>query len=248
MSASSKKRDIKSYFSTHYGSGSGSDSDASADEDSAARETGDPRADSNDGVTSEDATSRLVNDLSDDDIMPQMEPKEYHQTLKQRPVDQIQIPDANPGPVDPLVQEKLEKLSYTKETQQLDMKHEIQKRKDFRNPSIYEKLIDHCGIREFGSNFPTDVFDPDDFEPTSYYEELSKAQKVLMDSIADKDKERESHPKVEIVHATAKKAVSSASVTNDPNRKTEHKRISSVLSEPKKKSKWDDAPSVKRPP
>ena len=163
-----------------------------------------------------------------------LSPKEFHQTLKGLPADQIRIPQQNKGSVDPLIQEKLERLKYTKEAQGMDMKYEIQKRKDFRNPSIYEKLIDHCHIREFGSNFPTDIFDPDAFESGSYYEELSKAQKVLMDSITEKEKD--SHPKVEIIHAVAKKssvaASASSSSSSDPSRK--------------KRSKWDEGPAAKK--
>ena len=30
----------------------------------------------------------------------------------------------------------------------------IQNKKEFRNPSIYEKLIDHLGLDEMGSNYP----------------------------------------------------------------------------------------------
>jgi hypothetical protein len=31
---------------------------------------------------------------------------------------------------------------------------QIQQRKQFRNPSIYEKLIDHLDIEEIGTNYP----------------------------------------------------------------------------------------------
>lgn len=232
-SSNSKKRDIKSFFTTHYGSGSGSDSESGEEEQE--DHVPDKRTTAGDGIEEgeEDGTgSRADDDFSDEGTSDQLlSPKEFHNTLKGLPSDQIKIPKRNKGSVDPLIAEKLERLKYTKETHGRDMKYEIQKRKDFRNPSIYEKLIDHCHIREFGSNFPTDVFDPDAFEPGSYYEELSKAQKVLMDSITEKEKE--SHPKVEIVHAVAKKGSSSAtSLSSDPSRK--------------KRSKWDEGPAPKK--
>lgn len=234
LMSSSKKRDIKSFFTTHYGSGSGSDSDSGEeDHDENNTEAG---TTGEEGVEkdSEAAGSSRVgddDDFSDEDANEQLlPPKEFHKTLKGLPVDQIKIPKRKKGSLDPMVQDKLERLKYTKESQGRDLKYEIQKRKDFRNPSIYEKLIDHCHIREFGSNFPVDVFDPDAFESSSYYEELSKAQKVLMDSLSEKEKE--SHPKVEIIHAVAKKSASSSS--SDPNRK--------------KKSKWDEGPAAKKIP
>ena len=37
----------------------------------------------------------------------------------------------------------------------IDMNFSIQQRKQFRNPSIYEKLIDHLEIEEIGTNYPT---------------------------------------------------------------------------------------------
>ena len=53
----------------------------------------------------------------------------------------------------------------------------IQKRKDFRNSSIYEKLIAYCGIDELASNYPQDIYDPHKWGPESYYEQLTKRQK-----------------------------------------------------------------------
>ncbi|KAI0988314.1 hypothetical protein GJ496_009839 [Pomphorhynchus laevis] len=62
-----------------------------------------------------------------------------------------------------------------------DMNASIQNSKDFRNPSIYEKLLSHLGIDEYGSNFPPSIYSPRTFSNDSFYEELSKAQKIEMD-------------------------------------------------------------------
>lgn len=40
------------------------------------------------------------------------------------------------------------------------MNYIIQRKKEFRNPSIYEKLIQFCAIDELGTNYPKDMFDP----------------------------------------------------------------------------------------
>ena len=45
----------------------------------------------------------------------------------------------------------------------LDANENIKQKKSFRNPSIYQKLIDFLDIDEGGSNFPKDVFDPKRF-------------------------------------------------------------------------------------
>lgn len=39
-----------------------------------------------------------------------------------------------------------------------DMKALIQNKKQFRNPCIYEKLIELCNIQEMGTNFPTVIY------------------------------------------------------------------------------------------
>ena len=44
--------------------------------------------------------------------------------------------------------ERMEKYGYS-------INDDIERKKKFRNPSIYEKLIEAYGIDEYGSNFPT---------------------------------------------------------------------------------------------
>lgn len=60
------------------------------------------------------------------------------------------IPPEPPGHCSIELQEKITKLYEKMQNQQLDMNAVIQKRKDFRNPSIYEKLIQFCGLNELG--------------------------------------------------------------------------------------------------
>ena len=50
----------------------------------------------------------------------------------------------------------------------------FQNRKNFRNPSIYEKLIEYCDIDEHGTNFPKELYDGHLFGKESYYDELAK--------------------------------------------------------------------------
>lgn len=64
--------------------------------------------------------------------------------------DGITIPPEPPGHCSQELQDKITKLFEKMQTQQLDMNSVIQKRKDFRNPSIYEKLIQFCDLDELG--------------------------------------------------------------------------------------------------
>lgn len=100
------------------------------------------------------------------------------------------------------LQDKINLLYEKMKHSNMDMNRVIQERKEFRNPSIYEKLIQFCDINEFGTNYPPEKYDPLQWGPESYYEELAKAQKIEMDR---REKERKDNSKVELALATAKR-------------------------------------------
>ncbi|CAH1164463.1 unnamed protein product [Phaedon cochleariae] len=113
--------------------------------------------------------------------------------------DGIAIPVEPPGHCSIELQDKITKLYEKMVNQQLDMNAVIQKRKDFRNPSIYEKLIQFCDLNELGTNYPPAMYDPLKWSKESYYEELAKVQKTEMDK-----REKERKAKVEFVSGTKK--------------------------------------------
>lgn len=92
------------------------------------------------------------------------------------------------------LQDKINLLYEKMKNTNMDMNRVIQERKEFRNPSIYEKLIQFCDINEFGTNYPPEIYDPLQWGPESYYEELAKAQKVEMDR---REKEKKDTSKVD---------------------------------------------------
>ncbi|XP_046330092.2 SAP30-binding protein-like isoform X3 [Haliotis cracherodii] len=102
----------------------------------------------------------------------------------------------------------------------------IQKRKDFRNPSIYEKLIEFLHIDEKGTNFPPDIFNPQMWTKESFYDELDKTQKKEMEK---REKERKDRTKIDFI--VGSKKVSSSSDGSAPDEK-------------KRKTKWDSQPQV----
>lgn len=69
-----------------------------------------------------------------------------------------------------------------------DLNKYIQDKKEFRNPSIYDKLIQFCDINELGTNFPEDIYNIKLYENMNY-EELAKAQKNEMDKLEKQKKE-----------------------------------------------------------
>ena len=134
----------------------------------------------------------------------------------------VKLPSEPSGLCSSKLQENINKLWHKKQSQKFDMNAVIQNKKAFRNPSIYEKLIQFCGIDEHGTNFPKELYDGHLFGKESYYDELAKVQKSDMDR-REKAKERSlANPKsaVEVASAAAALAMKK-------------------LEETKRKSKWD---------
>lgn len=90
---------------------------------------------------------------------------------------------------DPKLQETIANLHQKIKNSDFDLNQFIQARKDFRNPSIYDKLIQFCNINELGTNFPPEIYDVSIYGPESFYEELAKAQKAEMDKLEKQKKE-----------------------------------------------------------
>lgn len=131
------------------------------------------------------------------------------------------LPTEPKGKCSAELQDKISLLYEKMRRTNMDMNKVIQERKEFRNPSIYEKLIQFCDINEFGTNYPPEIYDPLIWGEESYYEELAKAQKIEMDR---REKEKKDTSKVELALATAKKVEEEAK---------------------RRKSKWDQpGPSV----
>lgn len=102
----------------------------------------------------------------------------------------------------PELSDKIQQLYDKMETNNMDMNRIIQQRKEFRNPSIYEKLIQFCDINEFGANYPPEIYDPLQWGPESFYEELARVQKNEM---LKRQKEKKDIDKIEQVSALARK-------------------------------------------
>lgn len=58
-------------------------------------------------------------------------------------------------------QEKVAKFLRVKQMQNREIKSELRQSRAYRNPSFLQKMVEHSDIKEFGSNLPAEVFDPD---------------------------------------------------------------------------------------
>lgn len=145
-------------------------------------------------------------------------------SVQNKTADEIELPAEPPGKCSRILQEKITKLYERMRREGLNLTASIQRKTNFRNPSIYEKLIEFCGIDEKGTNFPPEVYDPHSFGKESYYDALDKAQKLEMEK---REKERKDRTKIEFVTGT-KKPSSGEGPTDEKKRKT----------------KWDSQPQA----
>ncbi|KAI8508795.1 PREDICTED: SAP30-binding protein-like isoform X2 [Branchiostoma belcheri] len=145
--------------------------------------------------------------------------------------DDIVLPPEPPGRCSKQMQEKISRL-YDQMRGGRDLNQMIQRRKDFRNPSIYEKLIHFIGIDENGTNYPKDVYNPHMWGEDSHYEALAKAQK---EDMARREKEKKDRTKIEFLTGTAKKPVTQTTTGVAGVVKTE------PADPMKRKSKWDQS-------
>ncbi|CAG0881784.1 unnamed protein product [Cyprideis torosa] len=160
-------------------------------------------------------------------------------------LDEYGIPPEPKGPCPPALQEQVQRILDKCKHDGIDTNAVIQRSKHFRNPSIYEKLIQFQQIEEFGTNFSPDIHNPYQWGPESYYEELARAQKIEMDK---REKERKERTKVEFVSGTRKSGASTGSGTAGGQSSSTGTGEEDVK---RRKSKWDQpAPPqpIKVPP
>lgn len=109
----------------------------------------------------------------------------------------------------------------------------IQSLKAFRNPSIYEKLLDYIGIDEKGSNFETTCAL---FNRESFYDELARVQQEEIERLAAQQKAQRT--KVEFV-SKRPTALAGTNSQSAGNTNVNVRVASSTEAQPTKRSKWD---------
>lgn len=139
------------------------------------------------------------------------------------PTSGIQLPPEPVGCCPRALQEKVAALLEKKSRLGLDLNRNLQQRKDFRNPSIYEKLVQFCNIDEFGSSYPEHLFQPHEWGEESHYQNLAKAQKCAYEK---KEKAKLERTKVEFVTGTKRPSASMTAPAAEGQKKP-------------RRSKWD---------
>ena len=120
------------------------------------------------------------------------------------PLNNAHLPPEPPGKCSKALQEKVVALLQKEQQVGQDLNEHLQRRKDFRNPSIYEKLVAALDLDEFGTNFPDSLFDPKTWGEESNYKNLLEAQKKAYEK-KEKAKLQE-RTKIEFVKGTKRPA------------------------------------------
>ncbi len=135
----------------------------------------------------------------------------------------VQLPPEPTGGCSAALQEKIVNLLQKKGQLGIDLNRNVQRRKDYRNPSIYEKLVHFCDLDEFGSNYPEHLYNPHEWGAESFYDSLQKAQKKAYEK---KEKAKFERTKVEFVTGTKRPSSAAMATAQEPVKKP-------------RKSKWD---------
>lgn len=139
----------------------------------------------------------------------------------------VVIPPAPAGVCPQKLQDKITHLHNKVKSSGLDMNQVIQQRKNFRNPSIYEKLIQFCSINELGTNYPSERFDPFKWGKESYYEELAKVQAGELGQLQKTTKGKTT---IEVVSGSAKKPHSERVDEDVKRKKSTREQFSTMTS------------------
>lgn len=142
------------------------------------------------------------------------------------PLQNVQLPPEPAGRCSNALQEKIIKLLEKKGRLGIDLNRNVQERKDFRNPSIYDKLVQFCNLDEVGTNYPEHLFNPHEWSEDSYYDNLLKTQKKAYEK---KEKAKLERTKIEFVTGTKRPAAAS-SLGPTTGQEAQKKQ---------RKSKWD---------
>jgi len=164
------------------------------------------------------------------------EPSTSSSTVSARYAD-VRLPPEPQGRCSKSLQEKIARMIDKQEREGWNLNEHVQRKKEFRNPSIYEKLISYIGIEEHGTNYPKHLYDPSIWGPESFYDSLAKTQKEYHDK---KEKEKAKRAHVEFISGVKKPPTSSSSTITSASAAGASASAVAVATE--KRSKWDMGP------
>lgn len=117
-----------------------------------------------------------------------------------------------PGICEPHIQEKVSKFLNIQRNQGRQIKNELRRSRDYRNPDFLQKMVAHSNIMEAGSNLPAEVFDPKNLHPEDFAKAMSQAWRA---EAARRGEERKAGGGVEFTSGSAAKPPASSGLGRD---------------------------------
>jgi len=149
------------------------------------------------------------------------------------------LPPSPVAQVDAALQARCEKLHET--TKSINFNNHLRRSHAFRNPEILPKLVEQRELDQFGSCYPKEVFDPDSYQPSMFFEQIYREQNRMLAAKQAKAKEAKK-PQVQKIVGSAGVPVVRQSSTGSGS--TAGFGTRSDSGEPsKKRSKWDNRPT-----
>jgi len=114
-------------------------------------------------------------------------------------VDDWGIPSESQQPCDPEVEAKLMHF-HTLKSDPSAPKHfndSLMMNRSFRNPHLYAKLVEFVDVDERATNFPRDVWDPNDMREEWFADKIAEAQKARYEQQTGSSNQREKRSRIE---------------------------------------------------
>lgn len=151
------------------------------------------------------------------DAAPDAEDKTDSVKCAQAPVDETvattnngNLPPRPSGSCNAKVEATISQLISAKR-RGMDLNRRLRSMKAFRNPSIYEKLIETMDIQETGSNCPPELYNPGLWGPDDYSDKLEEARRAA-DLAKQRARAAAARPEIQFERASGSKSLAQSGI------------------------------------
>lgn len=141
--------------------------------------------------------------------------------------------------VDPDLLARCQKLASTTKT--INFNNHLRRSHAFRNPEILPKLVEQSELDQFGSCYPEDVYNPNGYDQSMFFEQIYREQNRMLAARQAKAKKEKEKGKPVVTKITAGVPLNRQTSTDSRGSAGFGTRTEGEPT--KKKSKWDNRAS-----